>query len=352
MAGAAQPEGAALPRVDGGRCVHAFTEGASCRACVDACPWGAWVLDDEQLGGDPERCDGCGLCAPACPQQAIEVLARPVRYRVQGREQAWAACRPSGVPGGPGLLGCLHALGVDTLAHLAAEGVGQLFLSRGDCDRCLYRRPVKGWGGGGRPAEFDSALAQVNALLGDQGRASMSVTWLSPEVWPRARDAAAALHRPPGFDRRAFFRRALGEVGTRLDSAPEGSPRTARQRLPSDRGDRLRPQAPRIDARDCDGCDACQRLCPTGAIVFRAEPAAYVLEADACSGCGLCVDHCVPGAIRVERGTRRPQEEVALDSARCPLCGMGFHVPAGSRIDRCPTCRARPHASRLFQVFD
>ena len=60
-----------LPEVVAGRCVHTILEGASCKAYVDVCPRQAWVLDEEQLGIDVDRCNGCGLCAAACPQDAI-----------------------------------------------------------------------------------------------------------------------------------------------------------------------------------------------------------------------------------------------------------------------------------------
>ena len=60
-----------LPEILAERCVHSRLETASCQACVDSCPQGAWVLDDASLGINTETCDGCGLCAAACPQAAI-----------------------------------------------------------------------------------------------------------------------------------------------------------------------------------------------------------------------------------------------------------------------------------------
>ena len=60
-----------LPTVITERCVHTQLTQASCRACVDSCPVKAWVLDDETLSIDTGACDGCGLCASACPQGAI-----------------------------------------------------------------------------------------------------------------------------------------------------------------------------------------------------------------------------------------------------------------------------------------
>ena len=82
----------ALPKLFGERCVHALSATASCKACVDVCPEDAWLLDDEALGLDTERCDGCGLCAAACPERAIVSRHEPAVWI--GPDEA-AASRPA-----------------------------------------------------------------------------------------------------------------------------------------------------------------------------------------------------------------------------------------------------------------
>ena len=67
-----------LPRVDGERCVHALIEGASCRACIEVCPRGAWRLGEESLDIAVDACDACGLCALNAPK-APSVSTRPGR---------------------------------------------------------------------------------------------------------------------------------------------------------------------------------------------------------------------------------------------------------------------------------
>ncbi|WP_284189035.1 4Fe-4S binding protein, partial [Zoogloea oryzae] len=61
--------------VDETRCVHRLAAVARCRACVDACPTGAWTMQPDGLDFDPARCDGCGLCVPACPPGALALAA-------------------------------------------------------------------------------------------------------------------------------------------------------------------------------------------------------------------------------------------------------------------------------------
>jgi Pyruvate/2-oxoacid:ferredoxin oxidoreductase delta subunit len=77
-----------LPEILAERCVHSVLETARCHACVDSCPRDAWVLDDESLGIDTEACDGCGLCAAACPQAAIVHPHEPTIGDWHGRRLA------------------------------------------------------------------------------------------------------------------------------------------------------------------------------------------------------------------------------------------------------------------------
>ena len=43
-----------LPEIDADACVYATFDQANCKACVDACPRQAWVLDDDALGLDAD----------------------------------------------------------------------------------------------------------------------------------------------------------------------------------------------------------------------------------------------------------------------------------------------------------
>ena len=103
----------------------------------------------------------------------------------------------------------------------------------------------------------------------------------------------------------------------------------------------------------CNGCDACAKLCPTGALTFRREQAGpgYRLEANLCTGCGDCVDVCDIGAITmVAAGEQGDGWCVALAEHSCRRCGVAFHVPAAQECTDvvCRFC-AKRHSS-LFQV--
>lgn len=336
-----------LPEVIAERCVHVRFELARCRACADACPRRAWVVDDERLGIDATRCDGCGLCASACPEGAVLDRWEPVRCLVDGERLGFAACSQSGVPAGPGLMPCVHVLGVHRLLALHREGVRRLILSRGDCADCAR----------GTVTRVDTSLVQVALLLRDRGLPPLELTWLDPAPWTRALTAARARHRPPGADRRAFFRRAaqiaaegVAELSSRgAQGAPDFVP--PGRLFPRSETAQLALQAPRIDGQRCSGCHACARLCPHEAIVLESD--GYRLDPDGCTGCGICADACADAAVIVERLPSSAQTFLPLAKHRCRGCGIEFQLPAArAGADLCPICARTGHHRSLFQVLD
>jgi ferredoxin len=347
------PGASLAPEVVADRCVHSHLEQASCRACVDACPRGAFILDDECLGVDTGRCDACGVCIPACPQGAVLGTFGPVTYRIgsePGTFTAFAACAPAlGPIGEPGVVPCLHALGLRELLALRCDGVTRLIVSRGECGRCPR----------GSATPIDTYLEAARRILAARGVMVLATVSLDPVAWRRAREAAARQPRP-GLDRRAFFRHAVdavveqvmsradGEVGSHLAVAGRAPGRW----FPTTGPGQLVPFAPEIDSARCTGCDACARLCPEGAI--RAEPDAYRLDPDACTGCGVCVDLCTQGAVTVRHLAVPVRTLIPLHRGKCRACGTPFHTPSQDRAgaDLCPVCALTHHHRRLFQVLD
>jgi ferredoxin len=51
---------------------------AACGICADACPFDALTVDDYALV-DWEACMGCGVCVSKCPQEAISLLRDPAK---------------------------------------------------------------------------------------------------------------------------------------------------------------------------------------------------------------------------------------------------------------------------------
>ncbi len=345
------------PEVNAARCVHSRMEQATCRACVDACPTQAWVIDDAHLGIDTDRCDGCGLCATACPEGAILERFTVRRYRVEGTGVAFAACAAAGVDGtDAAVLPCLHVLGPDALLRLHGQGVRRLVLCRGACDDCVR----------GGVTRVHRHWEAVSALLRDRAEAPIVCENLTRTDWTARLVRAKADHAQPGLNRRNFLHgwlRAATETAVDLasrdpdgwpDFVPPGRliPRTDMGLSADASSQGLSLHAPAIDARRCTGCDACARICAHG--VIRVEPDAYRLNPDGCTGCGMCKDVCAAGAISLRQLDPCRQTRLPLRQGRCAACGVAYHVPfeqPSAHGTRCPICTASHHQRQLFQVL-
>jgi ferredoxin len=55
--------------VDENLCTH-------CGICVQRCAFGARFEEKDRIGFAPQACFGCGLCAVACPEEAITMVLR------------------------------------------------------------------------------------------------------------------------------------------------------------------------------------------------------------------------------------------------------------------------------------
>lgn len=343
----------AIPDLAGERCVHARIETARCRACVEACPRGAWIIDDERVGIDTEACDGCDVCVPACPEGAI-ISARPRDAEIRswrGRPAVFRACERAGVSAEAGVIPCVHSIGLTDLLRLYRRGVRDWIVSAAPCESC----PL------GTAPRFQEAIHQAQTLLSSRELPPLTLTVLEPQRWSATANQAAPYLEDAAVNRRGFFRKALRvAVDTAMETA--GAPDTrapfapAATWLPETGPNAVQLYQPAIDPQRCNGCDACARLCPHQAIALERLPTAlqYRLDGQRCTGCGICQDACDQNAASVI--ALRPQQTraVPLLERRCPACGTPYHQPAAhpSSAEFCRICTRTRRTRLLFQTLD
>lgn len=343
-----------LPDIVGERCVHALVENASCRACIEACPQRAWILNDDSLGLDTEACDGCGLCAPVCPQGAITNYNHSIVIKERRNQLlAFCACERIAPISNEGVLPCIHSLGLQDILRLLQKGVRRLVVATADCNKCER-------GGKNR---LNDRVTSLNDALQKTHSETIKLSWLSLDAWQRLLNKETVSPSGIRVNRRGFFRtlasasfeHGMKPVDPSLSEdvffVPPG------RLIPNPSPQTRWPFLPIIDAGRCNGCDACVKLCPHDAIVLDETDAGscYRLEPTRCSGCSICSDVCEQAAVSVRQWEMQEQYEVGLKGFRCTACGTTFHVPDDHTLAEnalCRICLENNHYKNLHQVLN
>jgi len=343
-----------LPELVAERCVHRHIETATCQACVDACPCNAWVLDDEQLGIDTERCDGCNLCVAACPQGAIQAQMTPALKSDADQTVAFYACELTGIKTDEGIVPCLHALGLNAIMLLYRRGIRSIIGCSSNCSDCIRADTTS----------LSERLEYFNTLLRDRKLPAMQYRNVTETKWSHLVSSKLQNARGPSINRRQFFLRMTHAVieessllrdpghGSKGEFIPPG------KIMPGQSPAQLVPFLPQIDPSRCSGCDACVKLCPHEALSYltneQGNYTAYQIVPEACSSCGICIDVCEPQAVCIKSWAVPEVTRIPLSSNRCRACGVSFHAPTGYAFDAqlCRICAQTNHHRLLFQIMD
>lgn len=333
--------------IDEARCTHRLAAHVRCQACVRTCPRAAWTIDTQGLGFDEARCDGCGLCAVACPTGALAVpLTWPVSHAGRAAPHAVALRCERALPlaSHGATLPCVHAVDEAQLLRWHVQGVQQVSVATGSCESC-QRRPATG---------LATRLRRVNEALRMRGQRPLQLENGDGRGGNQPLDAAGTRpnETPPDRGRRGL----LGLRGRTTPApehvtarAPAGPPRAEAVQQLARLGPGPTLWAVSFDSHRCDACGACARLCPTQAIELARTATnaggTLAFEMGRCIGCALCVDVCDAHALTpappLSVGSAR--RSWTLTAIKCSGCGKGYRAlreMAGSPAGRCPSCRS------------
>ena len=117
----------------------------------------------------------------------------------------------------------------------------------------------------------------------------------------------------------------------------------ARQRLPLPRHDAIPAEDWQV-VRGCTYCEACVRVCPTGALQLLESNTAWRLALlnDRCVACDVCAEVCQPNVLRqmdaeeIIVNKQKGRLLAAVSKRRCTRCDRVFVNESGGEI--CPIC--------------
>ncbi|MCN4144032.1 MAG: 4Fe-4S dicluster domain-containing protein [Thiohalomonas sp.] len=349
-----------LPEINADDCVHTLCNDSDCHACAAACPTDAWILNDDNLGLDIEACNGCGLCIPACPGGALHIdfpwIIRTLGYRMV----ALFACERSDVKESNAVIPCVHALGQRQLLQLYKAGIEHILLATDECSHCSYFESKKQ-----QSETIYSRVEQLNDLLAERNKPVMKLLKHSYRVWNKIYNSDEAINPGTQLSRRNFLRgggQQFREQLVLIDplNLPEYRTIPLGQLLPeSENTDIKWPWVPILDSAQCNGCNACMRLCPTNALQLVVDEdqnsALYKIDPINCTGCDLCCSVCETNAISINSWSYAEIYTIHLSENKCSACGNTFHLPeqnTQSEQDLCRICQNHNHSNKLFQVLD
>jgi len=362
----------ASPDFRASRCTRYRYRYSTCTRCTDACPHEAVTLSDEGAALDPARCQNCALCISACRTGAwTSGSFKPIDLLRQAiKRPAWrVACAPSG-ESADAIVPCLGAIDGVTLAYLAKRRIPTTLHGSWQCTACSH-----GASGAAQLRLNLEALDVLHEAATKSAGAGVATDWLMPIIGedPRAagtqhNKADSAAFTPA---RRQLFRRLIGRgvdevvraatLGGEPAAVAEKAIRAGSYALTEQREllqivckqKEDRPFEARLHAAlplmqltlkaGCTLCEACFRVCPTGALQIEENPGDWALtfQIDRCVACEACLEVCQPrvldaAAVFDARSEQPARVLLSLNKQRCARCDRYFVSPSPEKT--CPVC--------------
>lgn len=345
---------------------------SECRRCADACPHEAIELSDQGASLLAQRCRNCALCISACHTQAwssgdfkpIDILREAIKMPAFS-----LACEPSGCKA-DAAVPCLGAIDAAWLAYMAKRRLPVTLLGSDHCVRCEHGKTGA--------AQLRRNLDAVDSLFEAQKHGAASDADESKWTLPRTVDdersqpvrSATQASSAAGSARRSLLGRLfrhhhdpatssapalqpaqLPAKAIRAAAYMVSEPRELLQIVCKQKTDRpftvaLHESLPLMQLglqSGCTLCEACFRVCPTGAIQIEQNPHDWALtfQADRCVACEVCLEVCQPRVLDAQTSfdARPGQPAITLIKQamqRCARCDRHFVSPTPQKT--CAIC--------------
>jgi len=331
---------AAAPLTAAERCPRTRSQLAPCRLCQEVCPTNSIGIGRGSVTID-SQCSGCGGCHAVCPTGALRPRRRSdaaLADHALAQPPPVFACAKTAPVSGAVPVRCLARISAAVLLRLGRKGATSVRLVAGDCDRCADLGAVS--------VALERSVTSYRELCGACGLPALEIT-------EERRPASEQL--PAGaLSRRELFSALLppkdpepgaaSDLRVEIRSGPKIMVEHWLARAPVG--------VPVLEG-ECDACDLCVRLCPTGALSARRNGAYYLARRTGrCVACGTCESVCAANALKVHRklgpSDTAPESTELMADLRLAVCReCGAPLPAGR--DLCSGCELRRPGGRLVE---
>ena len=361
------------------RCLHTKYKYSDCEACFDICPVNA-IKQTKPPMLNIEDCINCLACLPICPMGAYRADdAIPSLLRCANRAQVdnidlvcnYHSNPYEGIDGselGIRLRGCLASLGSAAFLSLSLFNFKHITIRIDECESCelhslqtYIQRNVK--------------RAQFLLSIWDERTLTLSIA-NNPKT--------TSIERPlwdadnPPLSRRDLFRFASSQSRLAIARSLNKDVDSHKHLLGQERKrelsaiDHLLKENPANHnftlegmgysmlsiTEKCNACEACARICPTGAISVKREENHFQLlfSPRTCISCDICQRICFVSAIEIDTAPTFQQifpqsTSISLFETELIFCeNCGSRIPAQLDATLCSICAQRqqnPFGSKL-----